>query len=243
MRKTGFLNTVRILLLGAPLMLAACHSDYGPFPMPSGYMHHDKEHKAPPGPEPVLKNIEHMKVPHSVDDPHAHPHDHDHHAKHKAMMGDHHEPVQMAATMEMGAGMEVDSSWNMAAHDLVGRLVDGFGQPTEPVYVRPADAASAAEMNLEKALRGALTQRGFNVAPAPGMGPYTLHYAASHLGVGDGTRMMITVSITGSEGALAEESGIYALGEPSVMHQIPAPHEHSGPAMSSGEPVPISPAR
>lgn len=46
-------NLCFIPLTAVALMLAGCSNDFGPFSMPSGYAHHNKEYKAPPGSELV----------------------------------------------------------------------------------------------------------------------------------------------------------------------------------------------
>lgn len=46
-------NLYFIPLAALSLVLAGCSSDFGPFSMPSGYAHHNKEYKAPPGSELV----------------------------------------------------------------------------------------------------------------------------------------------------------------------------------------------
>ncbi len=241
-RNKFHLTAVCALLLGAPLFLTACHSHFGPYPMPSGYTYHERQHKAPPGPEPVLKKIEHMEPARSVDGHHHKDcpetcpemyNGHHHMSSHGGM---HATP---AATVTIGEPLMASGPWDNAAQDLVRRLVNGFGTPVEPVFIRPADMGSASEIAMERALRGAMTQSGFTLAPAPGMGPYTLHYAATPLQVGDGSRMMVTITLAGDNGAVAEESGIYAVGSPRVMAPPPAPHEHGGPAMA--EPLLLAP--
>lgn len=222
----GFLNIVRVLLLGAPLMLAACHTDMGPYPMPTGYKYHGQTYKSPPGPEPVWKRIEHMNDPAP--------------APKKEKCGECMDAAShsAAAPMMMDPGAPVGGSYSMAAHDLITRLVDGFGQPVDPVYLHPAQSSGSVEMNLERALRDAMMQRGFNLAPRAGAGPFTLHYAVSGLNVGDAGRQMVTVTLMGPEGTLAEESGIYALDGAAAM---PAPYVEVAPDMSGG-PMPITPA-
>ncbi len=233
-KKKNFLNIVRLILLSAPLFLTACHSDFGPFPMPSGYAHHNKEHKAAPGPEPVLKKIEHkietMHIPQSIETTNTN-------TKDNMMMATTQAPIPVNIPAPMPPA---NSSWDHAVHDLLTRLVDGFGQPVEPVYINPANPVSQTEMNLEKALRLTMMQKNFNVAPAPGMGPFTMRYTASNLvGIGDGSRMIVTLSLMAKDKKMAEESGIYELGHVVVSTQpMPQPHEHSGPAMA--EPLSIS---
>src|SRR5690554_1255191 len=112
-RNKKFIHTARVFLLGAPLMLAACHSDFGPYPMPTGYHYHDRLPPTPPGPEPVMKKIKHMRTPESIDrmagtkcSPCAAP------APSAAPMAD--PPAPVAA---ISAG-----EWDFAANDLVRRL-------------------------------------------------------------------------------------------------------------------------
>lgn len=225
-----FFNTARVFLLGAPLILAACTSDFGPYPMPTGYTYHGDVYKAPPGPEPVLKRIEHAN-----DAPQP--------------------PVQVDAGMPaqdvyVASPIVVQSApgeaWDNAARELVTRMTGSFGMPTEAVYLRAADMASPAEVNLEQALRGVMTQSGFQMAAGPGSGPYTLHYAVSPLsGVSDGSRMMVTITLMGRDGAVAEESGIYTLNAmaDSSVSVIAPPVPAAQVETPSGAPVLISPAQ
>ncbi|MCB9990071.1 MAG: hypothetical protein H6867_01665 [Rhodospirillales bacterium] len=220
---------VRVMLLGAPLLLtAACHSDFGPFPMPTGYKYHDKIYKTPPGPEPVFKKIDHMGVPQSTE----------------KQCEDDQKKMSMAPVMDnadMMMSVPAGGSWDYAAADLVRRITDQFGRPTEPVYVQPA--ATNQELGLEKALRMALTDQGLNLAPAPGVGPYALHYSAK--GMGTTGRAMVTVTLMGQDGPLIEQSGMYDLGaDAPVATTIPAsapvlapPPEPAEP----GAPMPILP--
>ncbi len=225
------INSVRILLLGAPLFLAACHSDFGPYPMPSGYTHHDQLYKAPPGPEPVLKHIEHGHIPQST----------------KPGCAPCGPSAQGSMPAEMIMAAPPGDAFTYAASDLIARLVADFGQPAEGVWLQPA-GLSPLERDLENALRGAMMAKGFNVAAGPGMGPYTMTYAASPLGVGDGSRMMVTVTLSAAaDGAVHEVSGIYALAAsamavpaPMVM-QEPAMHDPSLAVPPPGEPMPIGP--
>lgn len=226
-----FKTSVRVLLLGAPLFLAACHSDFGPFPMPSGYTHHDKLYKAPPGPEPVLKKIEHSHIAPAEDE-----------VKTECA------PCGPMAQADMIVAVPASGDFDHAAQDLITRLVNDFGRPAEPVYLRPA-SPDGMEMSLEKALRTAMADKGFTIAPAPGLGPFTLNYAISALGMGDGSRTMVTVSLTGADGVIQEVSGIYALGAPAPMPEPVVINEADDmePAtvpvtvVAPGEPMPIGP--
>ena len=224
-RNKKFSHIARVLMLGAPLFLAACHSDWGPHPMPSGYTHHDKLIKAPPGPEPVLKKIEHGHIPPANDGKCS--------------------PCTSMPQATADTGMLVVASapgvYSDAAHDLITRLAAEFGQPAEPVWLRPA-AGSPADMNLEGALRAAMAEKGFPMASGPGQGPFTLDYAARPLEVGDGNRMMVTITLATVAGAAQEVSGIYTLGD--GVAAAPAPvvtGETIVEPVSSGEPMPIGP--
>lgn len=224
------MNSVRVLILGtAPLFLAACHSDLGPFPMPTGYAHHDKAYQAPPGPEPVLKKIEYMRVPQSVPSENCEPE--------TAVIV----PPKM---MPPVAVVPVDGgAWAGAADELVARLISGFGRMAEPVYILPAPVMGPAEIGFEGALRGALVSQNLPMADAPGMGPYTLRYAISPLPVGEDGRAMVTLTLAGPSGVLQEVSGIYSPGivvMPAPVVVDMAPDGEPGPAAPS-EPMPIGP--
>ena len=237
-RNKDFFHTARILLLGAPLFLTACHSDFGPYPMPSGYTYLDRAYKAPPGPEPVFKKLDHSTAPQSVK-PGA-----ENCPPETAMSTKANMTNDMAPPPAPGA-VSSEGEWGYAASDLIRRLVDGFGQPTEAIYLTPGQG-TAAEMNIEKALRSEMAARGFNVATAPGMGPYTLDYHVQKLGIGDGSRSMVTITLNNKGEKVTEESGIYTLGgvamaaPPQAMMAPPDYHESEGG--SPGAPVPLSPA-
>ncbi len=236
-RKTTFSNTVRILLVGACVSLAACHSDFGPHPMPSGYMHHGKAHKSPAGPEPVWRNIKHkMNHEHTKECK-----DMPNHPAHMTQAA----PETVAMSAPRPAPVVAGGHWDMAAQDLVSRMVAGLGQPAEPVYVRPANPTSDAEMHLEKALRGAMLQRNFDLAPAMGMGPYVADYAISPIqGLSDGSRKMVSFSLSSHGQQVAQESGIYDLGPammPPAVQDMPDPYEESDMGDAVAEPVVIWP--
>jgi len=224
-------KALRIILLAIPFFLTACHSDMGPFPMPSGYAHHDKQYKAAPGPEPIFKKIEHMKMPQSIPSTHT---------DRQAPVAITQEPFTTTEPMSVTASD--NSDWDYAANDLIRRLIDGFGQPTEPVYLQRADNASEKDMNIEQALHRTMTSHGINITPAPGLAAFTLDYEAHALEIGDGSRIMISVALTRKGTQLAGESGIYSLGDtPPKIPAMVAPHEYGGSNMSSNAPLPLMP--
>lgn len=225
------------LLLGAPLLLTACLTDYNPAPMPTGYKYHGHLTKAQPGGEPILKKIEHMRVPQSV----------------SAQEGDQASPggagcpacdqmASAAAPAAMPAGAVSVDEAGAAASDLVTRLVSGFGKPVEPVWLASPASPTGAEADLDAALRSAMTAQGFQAASAPGAATYTAVYKLQPLDMGDGSRSMVTLALKHYGKTVTEVSGIYSLGTaPAHAPDMPAPHEHSGSAMSDGEPMPIGP--
>ena len=58
-------------------------------------------------------------------------------------------PAPMMMSAPSGAAADY------AANDLITRLVDGFGMPSEPVYLRPAPMMDERSMAMDTALRNA----------------------------------------------------------------------------------------
>ncbi|MBU0859935.1 MAG: hypothetical protein KJ667_08350, partial [Alphaproteobacteria bacterium] len=194
----------RAAMLAAPSVIAACSADLGPGPMPTGYAHHKEMYKAQPGPRPVLMK-DHMLANQEKEVRAYHPNG-------GGAMGGHDMGMPM---------MHTGSSWDMAATDLVSRLVNELGKPMETVYVVPGNYP-----DLEQALRNAMTGRGIAVHTAPGDGPFTMQYAVQP--VTDSSMVSITLMSVGS--AVKEVSGIYSIGTaPAVMAAPAMPVETSAP--------------
>lgn len=204
------IHTARILLLGAPLMLGACTSDFGPYPMPTGYHYHDRIPPTPPGPEPVRKKIEHMRTAQSVDKngqpcaPCA--------AEPVAMSSVPSGMESPAITAAPVAGVSVApaGNWNLAAADLTHRLATQFGIISEPVFINPASLDSPHELGLERALRAAMMTQGYKIAQTPGQSPFRLDYTVS--GPETGSRTMVRISLKSGENTVSEQSGLYEVG-------------------------------
>lgn len=181
----------RIALFGAPLLLAACASDFGPYPFPSGYKHQNAEYKAPPGPEPVFKKWRHRNDA-SAPAPQM--------AASAEMPADN----MMAPAETMPAG-----SWDVAASDLVDRLVRDFGHLTEGLYME-VRAATVDEMNFENALRAAMTAKGFKIVQN-GYAPFSVEYAVRPLGYLEESRVMLSVVLKSGGRTATQASGVYAI--------------------------------
>jgi hypothetical protein len=233
----------RLSMVFIPFLLTACHSDFGPYPMPTGYKYHDTSYKTPPGPEPVAKNIEdrieHIHSPNyfqlkKVQPTHTMPVE----QVSPPVAPELNESMPMFAPEPALMAPPVTGSWDQAAFDLVRRLVDGFGTPTESIFVRPAPGFSQAEMNLEMSLRKALQDKGLSIAPAPGMGPFELHYSFSDLeNISASERIMVNIELRDSQGnVLAQESGIYSSDAPMSMTmpmQMETPYSVDEPPVPS----------
>lgn len=204
----------RIALFGAPLLMAACTSDFGPYPFPSGYKHQNAEYKAPPGPEPVFK-----KWRHRHDAPASAP-------QTAAQMGMpdgramHDDDAAMPAALPAG-------SWEVAAADLVDRLVRDFGHPTEGLYME-VRASTADEMNFENALRAAMAAEGFKIVQN-GYAPFSVEYAVKPLGYLEESRTMLSVVLKSGGRAATQASGVYAIDgaqqQPAAPVSVPAPDQ------------------
>lgn len=190
-----------ILMAGALLALAGCTSDFGPWPMPTGYTYHTEQHKAPPGPEPVFKKweVERKEKAQAAEAP--------------VSMDTHFDDSVIVADAPVTAPLPAVNDpqlWLDAANDLTGRLFGTFGNPTEAVYLPPGTDEEG--QFFAAALHAALQGRGFTVAGQPGTGPFTLRYAMNGMGGGNDGRKLLTITMQSGMQNLAEESGIYTVG-------------------------------
>lgn len=191
-----------ILAALALTALAGCTSDFGPWPMPTGYTYHTAEYKAPPGPEPVFKKWEMEQRKKKTQESEMVPSMDTH-------FDDPASAAQVLPTETTYTGND-PQLWLDAANDLSARLFGKFGNPTEAVYLSPPGAGEEDQF-FAAALRAALQERNIAVAMQPGMGPFTLRYVAAGTGGGDG-RMLLTITMQSGPQTLAEESGIYTVG-------------------------------
>ncbi|HEY8189091.1 MAG TPA: hypothetical protein VIF12_00285 [Micavibrio sp.] len=161
-------SALRILILSAPLALAACTSEG--LHMPKGYTYQNEIYKAPPGPEasPPAKILQTTGGLYSGTDG----------SGAGADMGeDGTTPdgmhVVQTETIAMTAGPDGtfdNQTLCTAADDLVGRLLRNFGRPMEPVLVPDSSP-------LTSCLRNALQRGNVPLAPKPGDGPFVLDHA------------------------------------------------------------------
>lgn len=186
----------KFILLGAacaPLMLAACASDNGPYAMPSGYTHHGDVNKAPNGPE--LSVIEKRSKENTMPAP-------DIQAE---------EPRVKAAKPAVVNPQSLETGkWQTAADTLVRDMTMNFGQPAEAVYV--TKGKSVEDMSLAAALRNALTDNQIDVTEQRGMSPFTMSYAvAAPMDRGD-SRKMVKIMLSDYDKTIAEEAGLFHVG-------------------------------
>lgn len=176
--------------------LGACESHNGPWPMPTGYTYHQGQYKTPPGPEaePVFKvwdskETAHQPVGTAVD---------------TTMMETAPVPGAIAATPALSASHDM-RALDMAASDLVKRMIAQTGQPMESVYIEPGQ-----NMAFEASLRNALQEHGVKLAPMQGTGPFTLRYIIGNA-VSYG-QQNISISLMASGGMpVGAADGMYAL--------------------------------
>jgi hypothetical protein len=221
-------RSLKFTLFAAPLLLAAgCTSDFGPWPMPTGYAYHHGEYHAPPGPEPVFRKWEkeHMNKGVDATSP-APPMNMDTH------FADDTGGIPPMASIAPVADLQ---TWQNAADDLTRRLFSGFGRPNEMVYLQPVGGAPDS---FGSALRSSLQSQNVKLADNVGGGPFALRYEAQDTG---GERMLLTVSLMNGAMKLAEESGSYAVGVPAPVASVasPAPPE-TFVGGSVGAPMPIT---
>jgi len=207
----------RALLLGAPLLVlvTACHSDFGPSPMPTGYKYHHDVYKAPPGPEPVFKKWQHdMEI-------------HDQCFKEKICLPRDQMPVMIDDGFG-GAHMVFDSAWDNAAHELTGRLLSGLGQVHETAYIRPP--VNAEEYSFARALMRAMETFGMQVSSIQGAGPYVMDYQLMPAGTA-GTRVTLWLKASGL--VAGEQSGTFdavGTGRAAPLMSVPDPALQLHPA-------------
>jgi len=178
--------------------LGACESHNGPWPMPTGYTYHQGQYKAPPGPEaePLFKvwdskQTEHQPAGAAMDTTMMEP---------AAVPAPDMVAVTPAPAVSYDAG-----ALDMAASDLVKRMIAQTGQPMEPVYVEPGQ-----NMAFEASLRNALQGHGVKLAPVQGAGPFTLRYAIGNA-VSYG-QQNISISLVASGGVpVGAADGMYTL--------------------------------
>ncbi len=201
----------RILLLGAtcaPLLLAACTTDNGPFPMPSGYAHHSDVYKAPDGPE-MMKVNANKPAPHVMPVP----------------VLENEEPVVQAAVVPVVAPEMLETDhWQGAADKLVKDMTVNFGKPQVPVYVVPGK--SIEEMSLADALTRALLANDVNVSMERGLSPYTLsHMIVQPMDASD-NRKMVKIMLNDYDKKIAEESGLFNIGANSAAVDMSSYETH-----------------
>ncbi|HEY8191258.1 MAG TPA: hypothetical protein VIG74_02445, partial [Alphaproteobacteria bacterium] len=123
-------RSLKFAFLVAPLLLAAgCTSDFGPWPMPTGYAYHHSEYHAPPGPEPVFKKWEKKYMNNGTDNAGTMaPMNIDTH------FSDDTTAAPVIASVAPATDLQV---WQSAADELARRLFGDFGRPNEAVYLQP----------------------------------------------------------------------------------------------------------
>lgn len=223
-----FLRTVcvfqqkKLLAATASLaLLAGCTSDFGPWPMPTGYTYHQEQYKAPPGPEPVfrkweaeLKKESNAPVLPSLDT---------HLAPYQATVAD-------VSAVHATAERNDPQLWLDAANDLAARLFTKFGKPTESVYIPPGGSAGDRQF-FAAALHASLQEQGVTIAAAAGGGPFTLSYDIRGT---VGGRALLTVRLQSGPRTLAEESGSYFVGGSGGAASAAAPSPAGAPLSLTG---------
>ncbi len=227
------IRSLKFTFLAALLLLAAgCTSDFGPWPMPTGYAYHHSEYHAPPGPEPVFKKWEKEYLNKDAGD-------------NTGTMA----PMNIDTHFADGTGADVPpmasiapvadlQAWQDAADDLARRLFSSFGRPNEMVYLQ---SVGAAPDSFRSALRSSLQSQNVKLADNVGGGPFALRYDAQDTGTG---RMLLTVTLMSGATKMAEESGSYAVSGVPTPATAPVAGSSSAPDSfiggSSGAPMPIT---
>jgi hypothetical protein len=181
-------SALRILILSAPLALAACTSEG--LQMPKGYTYHNEIYKAPPGPEasPPAKILQTTGGLYSGADGSGAGAD-------GATPNGMHVVQTENVTMTAGPDGTFDNqSLCTAADDLVGRLLRNFGRPMEPVLVPDSSP-------LTSCLRNALQRGNVPIAQRPGDGPFVLEHTVNGANAG--------ITFMSNHDPVTSESGAY----------------------------------
>jgi|GEM_PF-1875922 len=237
--RTRILNG--LFLMALPVGLAACSSDFGPFPMPTGYTYHHDTYKAPPGPEAVDRrsNYNRRDEAHRLTGPDTQP------ARpavamtapNQESMPDSPTDDMTSAAVERGediaggipraraplattttvpyapvpASAVSGGSWDVAATDLIAQLSRNFGKPSDGVALQAGSGLSPADA---QAFEAALTQAAMAQTikiAALGSAPYTLRYSASPA-IGGGTDSSnLKITLLSGSKVVTEQSGVYEL--------------------------------
>ena len=203
--------------LTAPLGLAAC-ADQGPWPMPTGYTYENGRYQAPPGPQPVVKQV--LEVPYAP-----------------APAAPVSTMTTSTTTMTASNSEAVGTAGN-AAGTIVDHLFGQFGKPAEPVWIQPAQGA-ARSAAFETQLRAALTDRNVQVSDTAGGGPFGIRYDVA---AGDGGASHVTLSLTSGGMKAAEASGDVDLGDGAAASHVETHSVQSMTTTSSAADIPAGPS-
>lgn len=207
-------NVIRTAILGVSLLgLSAC-TDFGPYPLATGYKYQQNEYKSAAGPEPVIEKYTRRDDNRGA----VHVDEHGHGTMAPA-------PVSM-------------DYWGMAADELVARMVQNLGLPAEPVYIAEHTAMTNEEVSFAAALREAMLKNNIPMAPRTSGAPFGMEYAISIVDVGSDDRRLITIQLISAGDIVHEESGIYTVHTNAVYAAEPVPMVQTVP---NDEPVSITP--
>ncbi len=229
-----WLRLVQTTAVGIPLLMTvACASDYGPYPMPTGYKYHNEQFKTPPGPEPVYKKWKHRNEPREMCT--------------KTLTGKcSHHTATAAPHDAPAAEMPGTAMWHQAAREMVARLTAKFGLATEGVYIEP-EAGAAADPAFEHALAEEFAGHGV-LRMHTGHAPFGVLYRITPPGSFSGDRVMVDARILSGGRTAAEASGAYhvpgytppmapAMSVTEVMDPAPAAPADDAPAMLTASPA------
>ncbi len=262
-KRSSFKLLIPAAGLCASLLVTACHSDFGPSPMPTGYAHEHSVYKSAPGPEPVIrksraeferrwKNLEEGPKVSGGDRqaglqpslivgedkagtaPDATP---PHRAKKPAPKADpSHDRVSSAA-------------WQSAADDLVMRLIRSFGQPREAVYMGSENAAASDTAAFAAALATSFKKHDVTITTHQSNSHFKIDHQQRIISPDQPSRRMLTLSLIAGQESIAEQSGIYTIsGHAAPVQHDPmrhnnvtteTPSESAPAAPAGGQPLPL----
>ncbi len=218
-------RAARLLLLAAPVALAACSADLGPSPMPTGYKFLNKSYSVPGGPAPVMHYPgENGPAAATVQD--TQPSSGDTSIAAPMPMVGQAEPVDMAAPDAVsapvtdGAAVAVGSvQWDSAANDLLGKLESAFGTIRESVYTREPNAGRADEAAFAQALKQAMEVRKYKAGDKD-KAAFAFDYTIA--GQADGATL-VSLNASAQGKLLARVEGRYAAGLAGSASAAPEP--------------------
>lgn len=222
-----------LLFMAVPLMLAACSSDFGPTPMPTGYKYLNGQSRVSAG-QPVMHQYPGQNGPVAPPMPAA------------VMDG----PLAMtppaagpvtASTLDAPAALDKPEApppmaaqagpqWHMAASSLLDKTEKDFGQLKDPVFLRQLPGALPGSPEFGRALNDELMKRKYKVTNDD-KAPFEIQYGVKGQPEANHALLALIVNAQGRQVSAKEE--LFSIAGP--------PDQEAAPVQPPGKP--LSPAR